>query len=119
MVIKQKNASSDGFLSSVSPQLISLEKGSSEVSLLNKKFQHEKCESNFRGFCLALMENICLPRPHSLSSVPLIALDGCKIFFEGPLIDIRLTLHVALAFISEEKNINTPSVFLTMNLCCV
>lgn len=53
-----------------------------------------------------------LPGPHHIpvhSSVSLIALDGCKVFFIGPFIDIRLTLHVALTFISVGKKKTSTS----------
>lgn len=51
-------------------------------------------------------------------SVSLIALDRCQIFFIGPFIDIWLTFHVALTFISERKtHTHTIScVFLLLDL---
>lgn len=55
----------------------------------------------------------CSPGPHDVpvhSSVSLIAQDGGKIFFIGPFIDVRPTLHVALTFISVERN-HQPLVF--------
>lgn len=37
------------------------------------------------------------------SFVMLVALDGSQIFLVGPFIDVRLTLHIALAFTSDQK----------------
>lgn len=55
-------------------------------------------------------------RQSGSSSVSLIALDGCQIFFEGSLIDIWMTFHVALTAISVETQ--TPHVSWCYNPCC-